>query len=184
MAAFKLSLLVLLLLYVVALSSSVVSGKQDPELKQCRHQCKHQTGFDEQQKSLCEQRCEEYVREKKELERRERGGREEEEEEERHSSRREREEIRRDEGERVREPSPYVFEDEHFETSVRTEEGRVHILRKFTEKSKLLKGIENYRVGFLEANPNTFIAPVHFDADTIFFVANGKFSKLIPYFVF
>ncbi|PON55226.1 Bicupin, oxalate decarboxylase/oxidase [Parasponia andersonii] len=171
MAALKLSLLVLLLLSVVVLSSSVVWGKQDPELKQCQHQCRHQKGFDEEQKSQCERRCEDYIREKKERERRERerergggGG-----EEESYYGTREREE-----GERVTERGPYVFEEEHFETRVRTEEGRVHILRKFTEKSKLLKGIENFRVGFLEANPNAFVAPVHFDADTVFFVASGK----------
>ncbi|XP_062112535.1 vicilin Cor a 11.0101-like [Humulus lupulus] len=174
MAAFKLSLLILLLLFVVVPSSSVdVSVQKDPELKQCRHQCTHQTGFDEAQKSQCEQKCKEYIRDKREQERRERGGRDEKEDES-HYNRKEREETRSGEGERVTERSPYVFEEEHFETSIKTEEGRVHILRKFTEKSKLLKGIENYRVGFLEANPSAFIAPVHLDADCVFFVATGK----------
>ncbi|XP_030493178.2 vicilin Cor a 11.0101-like [Cannabis sativa] len=158
MAAFKkLSLLVLLLLSVVVLSSSIVDVS-DPELKQCRHQCGHQKGFDETQKRQCEQECKEYVRRKREEERRER----------------ERDYERRSEETTERRSSPYVFEDEHFETSVKTEEGRVHILRKFTEKSKLLKGIENYRIGFLEANPNAFIAPVHLDADCVFFVSTGK----------
>lgn len=155
----------LVILSVLVLTASLASATQDPELKQCRHQCKHQRGFEEEQREQCEQRCEEYIREKKHREREEEG-----------YSRRSRESREEEEesGERIEQNNPYLFEAEHFDTSVRTEEGRVHILKKFTERSKLLKGIENYRVGFLEANPHAFVAPVHFDADVIFFVASGN----------
>ena len=131
-------------------------AKQDPELKQCRHQCRHQEGFGAAERERCEHRCEEYVREKRSRER----------------------EIGDDEGfERggeATQQSPYVFQDEHFDTVVGTEQGRVHVLGKFTQRSKLLKGIENFRIGFLEANPRAFVAPVHLDADAIYFVAKGS----------
>lgn len=66
-----------------------------------------------------------------------------------------------------------MFEDKHFSSRVKTEHGRVDVLQKFTKKSKLLSGLENYRVAILEVNPQTFIAPTHFDADIVLFVANG-----------
>ncbi|EXB22118.1 Sucrose-binding protein [Morus notabilis] len=158
----------LVILSVLVLTASLASATQDPELKQCRHQCKHQRGFEEEQRQQCEQRCEEYIREKKHREREEEGY------SRRSRESREEEEEKEESGERIEQNNPYLFEAEHFDTSVRTEEGRVHILKKFTERSKLLKGIENYRVGFLEANPHAFVAPVHFDADVIFFVASGR----------
>ena len=68
---------------------------------------------------------------------------------------------------------PYVFEDQHFTTKLRTEHGRVQVLQKFTERSEILRGIENYRVAILEADPQTFIVPNHLDAETILFVAKG-----------
>lgn len=49
--------------------------------------------------------------------------------------------------------NPYVFEDEHFSTEVKTEQGRVDLLTKFTKKSELLRDIENYRLALLVANP-------------------------------
>lgn len=171
MAVLKKSTLLALLFSVLVLTGSLASATQDPELKQCRHQCRHQGGFDEEQRLQCEQRCEEYVRDKKQREREER--------EEEYTRRRSREDSEEEEEERFEQNDPYVFQDEHFDTSVRTEEGRFRVLRKFTERSKLLKGIQNYRVGFLEANPRAFVAPVHFDADVIFFVASGIIILLL-----
>lgn len=75
------------------------------------------------------------------------------------------------------EENPYVFEDKHFEGGGETEtvgEGRVRILQKFTERSELLRGIENYRVSIVEANPSSFVIPMHFDAEIVLFVAEGR----------
>lgn len=62
---------ILLVLAVVVLCVSLTVAKEDPELRQCKHQCKQQRQFDSKQKSECETSCEEYIKEK---ERRERGG--------------------------------------------------------------------------------------------------------------
>jgi len=70
--------------------------------------------------------------------------------------------------------NPYVFEDRHFVTGMQTKQGRVRILQKFTDRSKLLRGIENYRIAILEAEPQTFVVPNHWDADAVVFVANGR----------
>ncbi|KAM7501365.1 hypothetical protein LguiB_000269 [Lonicera macranthoides] len=55
-----------------------------------------------------------------------------------------------------------------------SQNGRVWVLAKFKERSKLLMGIENYRMGILQPDPSTFFIPTHWDADTLFFVARGK----------
>ncbi|KAJ9171989.1 hypothetical protein P3X46_015282 [Hevea brasiliensis] len=55
---------------------------------------------------------------------------------------------------------------------VKTEHGRINVLQKFTKESKLLlHGIENYRIAILEADPQSFVAPSHWDADAVIFVA-------------
>ncbi|THG06306.1 hypothetical protein TEA_010062 [Camellia sinensis var. sinensis] len=71
---------------------------------------------------------------------------------------------------------PYVFEDHHFTIETETQRGRVRLLPKFTERSKLLRGIENYRLAILETEPQTFVVPNHRDADGIFFVTRGEGS--------
>ncbi|KAL7582537.1 hypothetical protein Lser_V15G41724 [Lactuca serriola] len=70
--------------------------------------------------------------------------------------------------------NPYVFEDHHFTTRIESEQGSVRVLQKFTDRSELFQGIGKYRVAILEAQPQTFIIPNHWDADTLFFVANGE----------
>ncbi|PIN14558.1 hypothetical protein CDL12_12792 [Handroanthus impetiginosus] len=255
-----------LVLFALVLASHVASGAQDPELQQCTHQCIVEQQFDHEQREICFQRCEWYVRQKN---RREQGGgsggavaegdrespierlrecvrgceqqrgerrqecqktcqKEYERERERHQGGgrgddidnptdpqkgyqhcwrqcrrqseggkiqeqcerlcveqgREREEGQRGEkdemyeererGEEEREgENPYVFEDRHFKTGLQSQYGRVRILQKFTDRSELLRGIENYRVAILEADPQTFIVPNHWDADDVIFVANG-----------
>lgn len=72
--------------------------------------------------------------------------------------------------------NPYVFEDDHFTARLKSEYGNVRFLQKFTDRSDLFQGIENYRVAFLEAEPQTFIIPNHWDADALVFVANGIFT--------
>ncbi|XP_024982165.1 vicilin-like antimicrobial peptides 2-2 [Cynara cardunculus var. scolymus] len=77
-----------------------------------------------------------------------------------------------DEGQRSN--NPYVFEDRHFTTRLESQLGNVRVLQKFTDRSELFRGIEEYRVGFLEAEPQTFIIPNHWDADALLFVVNGE----------
>ncbi|KAM1805411.1 hypothetical protein TB2_030687 [Malus domestica] len=152
---------------------------EDPELKQCQHQCKHQRGFDERQKQQCERKCEDYIKQKREQEeqrRRSEGG----------GGRggeggsfytREREEFEgrgQQQQQQQGDENPYFFEDQHFETRIQTEEGRVQVLQKFNERSDLLRGIENFRVGFLVTEPHAFVAPTHLDADSILFVFQGR----------
>ncbi|XP_047312538.1 vicilin Cor a 11.0101-like [Impatiens glandulifera] len=63
------------------------------------------------------------------------------------------------------------YKDNKFEK----EHGRlIGLLQDFTENSKLLTGLVNHGVAILEANPNTFMAPGHWDADALFFVVQGK----------
>ncbi|KAK9070118.1 hypothetical protein SSX86_010518 [Deinandra increscens subsp. villosa] len=70
--------------------------------------------------------------------------------------------------------TPYVFEDRHFTARLENEHGNVRVLQKFTDRSELFQGIEKYRVAFLEAEPQTFVVPNHWDADALIFVANGQ----------
>lgn len=206
---------------VLLCGDNVVSATEDPELQQCKHQCRHQGQFDRYEKFLCEKKCEDYIKQKEAIEeigsergnhhhhqwpegegegegfshqkeqrcitrcrlkkvgaeerrrcedwcrdvwRREKEWQREKEEGEGHGE---------EEGERG-EGFPYVFDEKHFETQVETEEGRFRLLKKFNERSKLLRGIEKYRLGFFEANPLTFLSPAHFDSDVVFFVAKGK----------
>ncbi|CAK9147029.1 unnamed protein product [Ilex paraguariensis] len=72
--------------------------------------------------------------------------------------------------------NPYVFEEQHFTSGIQTEHGRDRVLQKFTERSELLRGIENYRIAILEAEPQAFVVPHHKDAEAVIFVANGKGS--------
>lgn len=163
----KIPIALLLLTSLLAICAGLALAMQDPELKQCKHQCRHQRQFDEQEKEHCQRSCDEYHIEKKARERAERRISEE------GSSREEGYEEEELGGEREEE-NPYVFEDEDFETRVRTDEGRIQVLEKFTKRSKLLRGIENFRVAILEANPQTFISPAHFDAELVVFVAKGR----------
>ncbi|OMO77646.1 Cupin 1 [Corchorus capsularis] len=65
---------IILVISVLALYSGCAIAKQDPELKQCTHQCRVQQQYDEQQKEECVRKCEEYHREKKEREAEKEGG--------------------------------------------------------------------------------------------------------------
>ncbi|KAK6937561.1 Cupin 1, partial [Dillenia turbinata] len=181
----------------------------DPELKQCKHQCKVQQQFDEEEK----QRCEDYIKEKKQREESEkhrssepwkklqecrqrctllpwplqaechlRCEKQAKTEVEKQRICEERcEEKRREKGvslvfdqEEERESNPYVFKEEHFCTKLETQEGRLWVLPKFSEKSELLRGIEGFRLAILETDPQSFIIPNHKDADEIFYVASGR----------
>ncbi|XVF72380.1 hypothetical protein PTKIN_Ptkin12aG0117100 [Pterospermum kingtungense] len=184
----KLSFIILFLPVLVVYAAGLAVAEQDPELKQCLHQCRVQQQYDEEQKEECARKCEDYHREKKERER-EREGRE--------TLRRCQSQCVRLEGEEMQlcilrcqekwriehkrraeededEHNPYVFDDEHLSTQVKTRQGRIDLITKFTDKSKLLRGIENFRVALLVANPNSFVVPNHFDADAVFVVTQGR----------
>lgn len=72
--------------------------------------------------------------------------------------------------------NPYYFPEESFSTPLSTQEGKLRILQRFSERSHLLRRIENYRIALLEANPNTALIPNHFDADTLVFVVEGMYT--------
>lgn len=134
--------------------AAVALGTVDPELQTCRHQCRVQMGFDQQQRQACLEKCERYIREKE--------GREEEhgEEEERRGG-----------------DNPYVFQPRHFQTAHRSQQGRFSVLPRFTERSNLFEGIENFRFGVLEVESKTMVAPSHQDADLVGFVAEGTYTQ-------
>ncbi|XP_062024244.1 vicilin Jug r 6.0101-like [Rosa rugosa] len=165
----KLCLVVLLFSVLLAVSASQDYKERDPELKQCKHQCKHQRGYDEQEKQLCEQRCDDYIKQKRQDEKQRRregeGGT---------SFYRYDEDQYQGQGQQQQDQNPYLFEDQDFETQIETDQGRVQILQKFTDKSDLLRGIENFRIGSLVTKPHSFVAPHHHDADCVLFVFQGR----------
>ncbi|KAA8550838.1 hypothetical protein F0562_002522 [Nyssa sinensis] len=141
---------------------------ESPEQRQreCTRRCDRR---EEREQPQCQQQCQQrYEREKQEQGRRGRG------EGEGNDSYEggERERERAEEQQEGR--NPYVFEDQHFTTRAGAQHGRLRVLQKFTERSKLLRGIENYRLAILEADPQTFILPHHCDAEGLFFVARGR----------
>ncbi|KAL2935819.1 Vicilin-like antimicrobial peptides 2-1 [Bienertia sinuspersici] len=219
--------LVLVVFSLLVLCASLSVAREDPELRQCKHQCREQRQFGSEQRQHCESACEEYIKEKH-------GGEEEREGmdmtrrhdpdreyrqcrercQEREEGRRqqqvcesqceekrieqEREERRRGDdmverrGKRSEEEEeeeefggksgrPYVFQDQHFSTEYKDQEGRVRVLERFNERSRLFKGIENYRIMIFESNPQTFVVPNHWDADVLFFVAQGKGTVSLVY---
>ncbi|XWS53955.1 hypothetical protein CRYUN_Cryun10bG0045200 [Craigia yunnanensis] len=71
--------------------------------------------------------------------------------------------------------NPYYFPYRRsFQTRLGDEEGKFKLLQRFAEKSPLLKGIKNYRLAMLEANPNTFVLPFPCDFEAIYVGTNGK----------
>ncbi|KAK6260066.1 hypothetical protein SCA6_014540 [Theobroma cacao] len=175
----KLSLILVLILSVLVLYAGLGVAKQDPEQKQCRNQCRVQQQYSEEEKEECGRKCEDYHREKKACEdyhrekkeslgecqrQRERLGGEERQlcllrcqEKWRIEQKRRGEEDKIEKEEVQDKQNPYAFEDEHFSTEVKTEQGRVDLLTKFTKKSELFRDIENYRLALLVANPNSFV---------------------------
>lgn len=159
----KLCMVLLLLSVLLAVSASLDYTEKDPELKQCKDQCRHQRSFDQQQRQHCEQRCDDYIKQKREQEKQQREGgtsfyKYDQEQQQ----------------QQQQDHNPYLFEDEDFETEIETEQGRVQVLQKFTDKSNLLRGIENFRIGVLVTQPHSFIAPHHLDADSVLFVFQGN----------
>ncbi|KAF5188643.1 Vicilin, partial [Thalictrum thalictroides] len=70
--------------------------------------------------------------------------------------------------------NPYLFKQENFSTHLKTQQGNLQVLQKFDQGSHLLRILDNYRIEYLEINPNTFTLPNHWDADSICFVLSGQ----------
>lgn len=162
----KLCMVLLLLSVLLAVSASLDYTEKDPELKQCKDKCRHQRSFDQQQRQHCEQRCDDYIKQKREQEKQQREGGE--------GGTSFYKYDQEQQQQQQQDQNPYLFEDEDFETEIETEQGRVQVLQKFTEKSNLLRGIENFRIGVLVTQPHSFIAPHHLDADSVLFVFQGN----------
>ncbi|KAH9729774.1 Globulin-1 S allele [Citrus sinensis] len=198
-------------LSVLVLCAGLALATKDPELKQCKHQCRARQQYDEKQKEQCARTCEEYYKEKEQRERHREGESEEEKEwggrhewmnpgepAEKHLRQCQRECDRQEEGgqqralcrfrcqekyrrEKEGEGGQHNTQEEEEEeegdeesSRVTSQHGRVAFLPKFTQRSKLLRGLEKYRLGILIANPQTFVTPTHLDADAVFFVSWGQ----------
>ena len=148
----------------IVLNSEVEPEKQ---LRQCQEQCdRRQQG---EQKEQCRRQCQETYERRRGEEEGEGGG------EEKKDNQQEEEEQQ--------EQNPYVFRDEHFITS-HSNEGRVKILQKFHQRSRLLRGLENYRFLSIEANPQTFVLPAHLDAEAVLYVASGIYTPIFSASIF
>ena len=126
----------------------------DPEkqLRECLKQCELlQPGMEGEQ---CRRECRQRYCQQQHLDE---GGEEQQEQEEKDYS--------------------FVFRDQNF-ASVRTDMGEMRILEKFDQRSRLLRGLKNYRFISLEANPQTFVVPTHYDADIVGFLSRGKYLLL------
>lgn len=76
--------------------------------------------------------------------------------------------------EEQQENNPYYFQAPRFKSTFSTQEGHLRVLERFSKRSEVLRGIENYRIAILEANPNTFVIPHHYDAESVFAVLQGE----------
>ncbi|OVA05423.1 Cupin 1 [Macleaya cordata] len=163
--------------------------EKDPqkEYQQCQSRCQQQERG-QQQKQQCQQHCEDRRREQeREQQRDEQDPHREYQECQSRCQQQERgqqqqqqckqhcEDQRRSrEQEQQQGNSPYFFDEQSFIDRYRTQEGSIRVLPRFTERSNLLRGIENYRLAIFEANPNTFAVPNHWDADAVLFVVKGR----------
>ncbi|CAM0875548.1 unnamed protein product [Alopecurus aequalis] len=146
-------------------------------LRQCEQRC--QKDRPRYQRAECLQDCrQEQHKWEQEQGRGRRGEREREGEEQKqweHEQGRGRRGDREREGEQQQESRrPYVFGPRSFQRIVRSDQGVIKALRPFNEESRLLRGIKNYRVAILEANPRSFVVPGYTDAHCICYVAQGE----------
>ncbi|XP_010466552.1 PREDICTED: vicilin-like seed storage protein At3g22640 [Camelina sativa] len=70
---------------------------------------------------------------------------------------------------------PYHFKKQSFKNWFQSKEGFVKMLPKFTKRApNLFRGIENYRFSLYEMEPNTFLVPLHLDADSVVIILQGQ----------
>lgn len=146
----------------------VLNSNTDPEkqLQQCQKQCERQR---EQQKEQCRRQCQDTYERQRGEEGKGGGGQSREKDEQGRQ-----EEQEQEQGQEQQEQNPYVFQDQHYTASLETNEGRIKILQRFHQRSRLLRGLKNYRFVYLEANPQTFVLPAHLDAEAVVYVASGR----------
>eukprot|EP01018_Ginkgo_biloba_P016203 Gb_02118 [translate_table: standard] len=70
--------------------------------------------------------------------------------------------------------NPYVFESGSFLTRVKSEAGEIRALPNFRERSELLRGMENYRVTYINMEPISIMLPHYIDAECISYVVEGR----------
>ncbi|XP_019053172.1 PREDICTED: vicilin-like antimicrobial peptides 2-2 [Nelumbo nucifera] len=70
--------------------------------------------------------------------------------------------------------NPYFFDEQRFSSRFKSEKGHLKILERFSTRSDLLSGLDNYRLAILKVEPNTFLIPHHWDADAVVVVVKGK----------
>lgn len=140
--------------------SATIAWSYNSKLQKCLSQCRQQQSY--RQREQCESECQyKYSEGGADEPNRDEGGN-------RGSGRWE------SEGQGEGGENPYLFDRESFSTPLKSEDGYLKVLQRFSEKSKLLRGLENYRLAILKANPNTFVLPNHWDAESIFFVISGS----------
>ncbi|WOL15287.1 cupincin-like [Canna indica] len=146
----------LLLLLSSILLASATSVNSDHDMKRCHKECKAIIPEGRQLKE-CVRQC---------------VGRRSSERESRRDQQEGDEQDEATDGRR-REHNPYYFSRRSFRQWVRTKHGHLHVLERFSERSELLLGVENYRLAYLEAEPKTFIVPSHWDAEQVIYVMQG-----------
>ncbi|WOK99107.1 cupincin-like [Canna indica] len=149
----KLLLPLLLLLLLVLLSSWTLfaSASHHEKKRHCHSECKAHIPEGRQLKE-CIRRCLDHSNEREAAER---------------------EQRRRQGGGRRREHNPYYFGRRHYEQWAKTEHGRLEVLPSFAKRSELLLGVANHRLALLEAAPETFVMPSHWDAEQVIYVMEG-----------
>ena len=138
----------------------------DPEerYQQCQQRCERQEkGQREQQQ--CQRRCQEERRQQEQEEREHRHDR---------NQQNPQRESRGSEEAQSQRNNPYYFHSQRFQSHFSSQQGHIRSLESFTQRSDILRGIENYRFLILEANPNTFVRPHHVDAESILVVVQGN----------
>ncbi|GMI95981.1 hypothetical protein HRI_003267400 [Hibiscus trionum] len=148
--------------------------EEQSQQPQCQQSCLRQ--YEQEQRSqgqvqVCQQRCQQ---EEQRPEMKQQCVRQCREQFEEQNSRKEEEEEEEWEGRR-QSHNPYYFpRGRHAQARFQEDNGNFWVLQKFAEKHHLLKGINEYRIALIEANPNTFVLPHHCDAEKIYIVTNGK----------
>ncbi|KAI4345670.1 hypothetical protein L6164_012770 [Bauhinia variegata] len=69
---------------------------------------------------------------------------------------------------------PYHFPSHRFQTYYRTELGHIRALPRFDKFTRLLRGLENYRIIEFQSRPQTFFVPHHSNAHYLYIVLRGK----------
>ncbi|KAK8709622.1 hypothetical protein V6N13_060635 [Hibiscus sabdariffa] len=187
----------IVLLFSLVLSFGLLCSAADPfrtrteedpreRYRDCRRRCERETRGEREQ-DRCEERCDRKFRqeqEEKEGGRRRLGSRFEEcqqwcqqqgQRQQLHCQQQCRREFQEEREGEHQSHNPYYFPRRRYaQARFQEDNGNFWVLQKFADKSRFLKGINEYRIALIEANPNTFALPHHCDAEKIYVVTNGK----------